>query len=52
MILVTFDNGEKEVSVPEKVSRIMGIDTGVDNFAAVANNVDARSLLRAVLLNQ
>ena len=52
MILVTFDNGEKEVPVPENVFRIMGIDTGVDNFAAVANNVEAHFLLKAVLLNQ
>ena len=45
MILVTFDNGEKEVPIPEKVSRIMGIDTGVDNFSAVANNVGTKPFL-------
>ena len=45
MILVTFDNGEKEISVPEKVSRIMGIDTGVNNFVAVANNVGSKPFL-------
>ena len=39
MILVTFDDGGQEVPVPEEVLRIMGLDDGVGNFAAVVNNV-------------
>ena len=45
MILVTFDNGEKEIQVPENALRLMGVDTGVDNFAAVVNNVGTMPFL-------
>ena len=40
-LLVTTDKEIKEISVPENPIRIFGIDVGLDNFAAVANNVGA-----------
>ena len=38
LILLTFDDGITMPEVPEHPVRIMGIDLGLSNFAAVANN--------------
>ena len=38
LILVTFDDGVELPKAPEKPKRIIGIDPGVDNLAAVVNN--------------
>lgn len=37
-ILVTFDDGLQLPAVPEHPKRILGVDTGIDNFVAVAGN--------------
>ena len=37
-ILVTTDDDVKEPAAPSAPKRILGIDTGIDNLAAVANN--------------
>lgn len=39
MLLVTYEDNVAEVPVPERPERIMGIDMGMDNFVAVANNL-------------
>ena len=45
LILVTFDDGEELPKAPEKPKRIIGIDPGVDNLAAVVNNFGVHSFL-------
>lgn len=35
---VTFDDAVKAVPVPENPNRIVGLDLGTNNFAAVTNN--------------
>lgn len=37
-VLITFDDKIKEVKVPQRPKRILGLDPGVNNFLGVANN--------------
>lgn len=45
LILVTFDDGVELPKVPEKPKRIIGIDPGIDNLAAVVNNFGVHPFL-------
>lgn len=45
LILVTFDDGIELPKVPEKPKRVIGIDPGVDNLAAVVNNFGVHPFL-------
>lgn len=38
IMLVTFDDGMRPLDAPEHPKRILGVDVGVSNFLAVANN--------------
>ena len=40
-VIVTSDDEVKEVPVPDRPGKIMGVDTGLNNLAAVANNAGA-----------
>lgn len=44
-VLLTFENGKTEKSVRDKVERVASIDFGVDNLAAMANNIGEECLL-------
>ena len=39
LILVTYDDSAREIPVPEHPDRLMGVDVGMNNLAAVANNL-------------
>lgn len=45
MITFVFDDGKQAKPLSEKPERICAIDLGVDNLAAITNNVGAKSLL-------
>ena len=40
-LCVTYESDETEINIPKQPKRILGIDTGVDNFAAGTFNFDA-----------